>query len=98
MKFVETTNGKKSVEVIVPFGYIVYFWDCIYFCQYEKVNDLRELQDNKPLRLELSINYLSRVFREYLAWKKKYDELPQYPQEIIVNMKIGKLCEFFYSH
>ena len=54
--------------------------------------------NNKPLQLEPTVNYSSRIFGRYWAWKKRYDELPQYPLEIILNAKLGKLCDFFYTH
>lgn len=54
--------------------------------------------NNRPLQLESTVNYSSRMFGRFLAWKKTYDELPQYPKEIILNANIGKLCEFFYTH
>lgn len=43
---------------------LVHFGDYIYFCQYEKVNDLRKLQDNNPFLVwtEFHATYVSILY------------------------------------
>lgn len=53
---------------------------------------------NELLQLEPTVNFFSRLFGKYWAWKHVYKELPIYPLEIIIDVKMGRLCKFFYNH
>lgn len=50
---------------------------------------------NRPLQLEPAVNYFSRLFGKYWAWKCVYKELPLYPMEIFLDAKMGRLYKFF---
>ena len=53
---------------------------------------------NELLQLEPTVNFFSRLFGKYWAWKCVYNELPLYPLGIFMNAKMGRLCKFFYDH
>ena len=67
------------------------FWKSI-------VQKFNEYCSNQCFGIELVANNFSRMFGEYLAWREIFDELPQYPEEIMINDKFGKIYEFFCEH
>lgn len=67
------------------------FWKSI-------VQKFNEYCSNQCFGIELVANDFSRMFGEYLAWREIFDELPQYPEEIMINDKFGKIYEFFCEH